>query len=162
MRNPSFSRISRLALTLLLTACFSLAGGLALAETEEETMAKRLEWQDRYRVLLQNQAILKDNVAKLRHAYAQAQRRNYPRGGARERFLTQADEQQKQLDQVERELETIFAEARQAEIPPGWLYEVDDEELDLSGAPAAADLDDGAEADDEDLEGRNPLYRELK
>ena len=135
-------------------ALFALAlSGLAFAETEEELLAKRAHWQDRYRVLLKNQAILEDNIAKLRHNYAQAQRRNYPRGGAREAFREQADAQAVELDGVKQELESIFSEARAADVPPGWLFEVEEESFDPGSLPASPESEPTL-----DLDGRNPLY----
>lgn len=153
----SLSNVRRLpALLLSITLLFASAVG---AETEDEIAAKRLQWQDRYRVLLQNQAILKQNIAKLRKNYAQAQRRNYPRGGAREAFRIKADEQEVQLGEIQRELENVFTEARAADVPPGWLYEVDEEPLDLSSAPAAKGaLDRDSDDDSPEDDGRNPLY----
>ena len=125
----------------------------AAAETEEELLAKRTQWQERYRVALSNRVILQDNIEKLLHDYAQAQRRNYPRGGAREAFLARAEEQKALLADTEREIQSIQREARAAGIPPGWLAEVEDEDLAVPAAPSGEDERDG-----EDREGRNPRF----
>lgn len=133
----------------------ALAAVTAMASDEDALRAKRDHWQDKYRALLYDQARLEDNLAKLRKDYAQAQRRNYPRGGARDAFRTQAVETEKRLATVKRKLSNIFDEARAAEVPPGWLYEVEDDPIVLS-SPAAPN-GQSAEAE-QDLDGRNPLY----
>lgn len=148
----SLARLVALAIALGLGAAAAAPSAVAL-ETEEELRAKRDHWQQKYRMLLRNRALLKDNVAKLEKDYAQAQRRNYPRGGARAALLEKAEEQREQLKQIEAELAAIYDDARAAEVPPGWLAEVEDEPIDLS-QPAAPDASDPDEDD-----GRNPLYR---
>ncbi|MCR9093820.1 MAG: hypothetical protein NXI30_06370 [bacterium] len=147
-------RFVRRTAALVLAVALSLSAGLAFAETEEEILAKRTQWQERYRVALGNREILKDNIAKLRKNYAQAQRRNYPRGGAREAFLTQAQEQEVLLEETEQEIESIREEARAASIPPGWLAEVEDESFERPSQPAAPSSDE----EEVDREGRNPIY----
>jgi len=151
MRIPSLSNTSHTAAAFALALLMLALPFAASAMDEEELLAKRNHWQSRYRTLLSNRAILNDNIAKLTHDYGQAQRRNYPRGGAREALLLQAREAEQELEAVEREIESIFVEARQSEVPPGWLYEVEDEPIERS-QPAAADP---AEVDPD---GRNPLY----
>lgn len=148
-RNP----VGRAAVSLLLALALSLLAGFAAAETEQEILAKRTRWQDRYRVALTNREILRGNIVKLRHDYAQAQRRNYPRGGARQVFLTQADEQETFLVETEQEIVSIREEARAAGIPPGWLAEVEDEPITVPSQPASP-----ADGKDVDRDGRNPLY----
>lgn len=151
LRTPRFgTRLFQLAMALLVaSAAVSLP---AAAETEEETLAKREYWQDKYRVLLRNQAILKDNVTKLEHDYAQAQRRNYPRGGARNELILKATLQRQQLAQTEKEIASIFTEARTSDVPPGWLYEIEDEPIDTP-RPASPDT-----AGEDDRAGRNPRF----
>ena len=68
--NPFARRLAAFALALIV----GFGASLALAETEEELLAKRTLWQDRYRVALTNRVILTDNVERLLHDYAQAQR----------------------------------------------------------------------------------------
>ena len=151
LRYPRFgTRLLQIAMALLFTtAATSLP---AAAETEEETLAKREYWQTKYRVLLRNQAILKENVTKLEHDYAQAQRRNYPRGGARNELLLKATSQRQQLAQTAQEIASIFTEARTSNVPPGWLYEVEDEPIDTR-RPASPDT-----AGEDDRAGRNPRF----
>ncbi|MEM9176936.1 MAG: hypothetical protein AAGC67_17080 [Myxococcota bacterium] len=151
------NRIGRRAVALVLALLVGLGASLALAETEEELQAKRLQWQDRYRVALTNRVILQGNVDMLLNSYAQAQRRNYPRGGAREKFLTQANEQKALLAEVEEEIASIYDEARAAGVPPGWLAEVESEDLSVPASPSSDDAD---EADAADREGRNPRFFE--
>ena len=136
-----------------LTALVALHPETAAAQTEEELQAKRDHWQERYRNLLQDRLRYSDNIEKSEKNYAQAQRRNYPRGGARDQFRIDAEDARKSLAQTEAAIESLFVEARQADVPPGWLYEIDDEEISYE-QPAAPD----ASEDDEDRAGRNPLY----
>lgn len=153
LRYPRFgTRLLQIAMAVLITsAAISLP---AEAQSEEETLAKREYWQDKYRVLLRNQAILKDNVTKLEHDYAQAQRRNYPRGGARNELLMKAIGQRQQLAQTEKEIASIFTEARKADVPPGWLYEIEDEPIDTR-RPALPDT-----SGEDDRAGRNPRFHD--
>ena len=150
--------LARTALTaLVLGLAVALAAGAvlapnALAETEEELLAKKDTWQSKYRTLLRTRDILKRNIAGLEKDYAQAQRRNYPRGGARQAFLDKANEQRALLAGIEEKIESIFREARMADVPPGWLYEIDDE-IARSPMPAAKEP-----TDERDRDGRNPLY----
>ena len=76
---------------------FSGSDAQAQFATEEETQAKRDEWQERYRWLLRDQARLKQNVANLERDYIMSQRRNYPRGANRQRLIVEADAQRKEL-----------------------------------------------------------------
>ncbi len=133
-----------------------LITSLCSAETEEELRAKRDYWQDKYRVLLHNRAAHQENAARMKYAHEQAQLSNYPRGGARERLLVAWKESLAKADAVQREIDGIFDEARRAGIPPGWLYEVEDEPIVLENEPTTSPA---ARADaDEDDSGRNPLY----
>jgi hypothetical protein len=143
--------------TGLALACLTsfVAPNVANAQTEEQLMEQKNEWQERYRGLLQEAERLKENAATMRSNYSQAQQRNYPRGNARQEFLIKADEAETELVKVKAQLAGIFEEARRAGIPPRWLYEVDDEPIVV---PAAAD---SANADDEEEDdGRNPLYKD--
>lgn len=148
----------------------------AAAETEEELLAKKDQWQGRYRVLRNNAARMSENAKKLRKAYSQAQHANYPRGGAREAFRVQVEKSENDAQDYEAKLVAFRDEARRNDVPPGWLYEVDDEPID-HGLPAdqedvgfddeqdepgyeepdEASDDDRDEVEDGD-DGRNPLY----
>lgn len=139
----------RIPLILLLAL---LGAGLASALPEEEDDGTRALWQARYRTLLQNRAILEDNIARLEHAYTQAQQRKYPRGAARESLRVRSEEQRERLAELQQEIDSIYDEARIAGVPPGWLSEVEDEPVVLPGAPATTDADARA--------GRNPLWLE--
>jgi len=153
LRTPRLStRLLEIAMALIVAS--AAASVPAAAESERETLTKREYWQHKYRVLLRNQAILKDNVTKLEHDYAQAQRRNYPRGGARNELLMKATSQRQQLAQTEKEIASIFTEARTADVPPGWLYEIEDEPIDTR-RPALPDT-----AGEDDRAGRNPRFHD--
>src|SRR5690606_32239298 len=102
----------------------------AEVELDAESLQKA-EWQDRYRVLRNNAARMRENATKLRRAYALAQHANYPRGGARERFKQQVLETEEKAEAYEAELARFEEEARRERIPPGWIYEVEDEPVDL-------------------------------
>lgn len=128
---------------------------VAVAETEEEALVKKAEWQDRYRVLRTNAFRMRENAKKLRRAYGLAQHANYPRGGAREDFRLQVEKAERDADDFTAQIEEFQEDARRNEIPPGWLAEVEDEPID-PGLPAARDDADS----EEDREGRNPIYFE--
>jgi hypothetical protein len=91
-----------------------------------------------------------------RENYARAQRRNYPRGGARKQFLIDAEEADKQLVLVKEEIAQLNTSARHASIPQNWFYEVEEEPI-TYGAPAASASSDDRNGEDDDG-GRNPLY----
>lgn len=126
------------------------------ADAGDAELAKKSEWQDRYRVLRNNAARMRDNAIKLRKAYSLSQHANYPRGGARLRFKDQVLEAERKADEYEVQLASFVDEARAHEIPPGWIYEVDDEPVDR-GTPAAAG-DDGPTHEINAPDGRNPIY----
>lgn len=146
-----------LAITLAsVVSVFLLAAPSAIAAADDEEVAKKNEWQDRYRVLRNNAVRMRDNAVKLRRAYSLSQHSNYPRGGARVRFKQQVVDTEKKADDYEAQMASFLEEARQSQIPPGWIYEVDEEPID-PGSPAAVGEDvpthrAGA------AEGRNPAY----
>lgn len=125
----------------------------ALAQGGDPALDQKLEWQQRYRIMLKNQAILADNAEKLRKNYAQANRRNYPRGGERDKFLLDAAEAEADLVQLKQETAQLLVNARRNDLPRSWFYEVDDEEI-QAPTPAAK----GQDEQDPSREGRNPLY----
>jgi hypothetical protein len=155
------------AIALAPALAIPFVAGPAAAETEEELLAKKDQWQGRYRELRNNAARMSENAKKLRKAYSQAQHANYPRGGAREEFRMQVEQAERDAEDYESKLVAFRDEARQNDVPPGWLYEVDDEPID-HGLPADQDdgsvdeeanqAEDDAEEEAEDREGRNPLY----
>lgn len=151
------SGLLALALTPALAIPFvaELASAGTGVETEEEELAKKAEWQDRYRVLRNNAARMRENATKLRRAYGLAQHANYPRGGAREDFRKQVEKAERDADDYAAKAEAFHDEARANEIPPGWLFEVDDEPID-PGLPA--DQDESELELEDDREGRNPIY----
>jgi len=142
-KNRSTNRWSRLLAVGVLAA--SLAAGLAVvlealpasAAADDEEVAKKAEWQDRYRTLRNNSVRMRDNAIKLRRAYSLSQHSNYPRGGARVRFKQQVVDTEHKADDYEAQMAAFLDEARQNQIPPGWIYEVDEEPID-PGSPAAA------------------------
>ena len=132
----------------------------AQAGAEPTLEEQKADWQGRYRSLLQNEARLHHNAQMARENYARAQRRNYPRGGARQQFLVDADDAEKELVTVKEELAQLQVDARHDSIPKNWLYEVEEEPI-TSGPPASASQNAAADDDDQDdREGRNPLYFE--
>jgi hypothetical protein len=145
-----------LAVALASTLSAFLAPSPAMAATDDAETAKKAEWQDRYRVIRNNAVRMRDNAIKLRRAYSLAQHANYPRGGARERFKQQVLDTERQADEFEAQRASFLDEARQKQIPPGWIYEVDDEPVD-PGAPAAYDGDEPAHQVTAPA-GRNPAY----
>jgi len=131
------------------------APNMALAQTGDPALEQKNEWQERYRIMLTNQAILADNAEKLRKNYAQAQRRNYPRGGARDKFLLDAAQAEADLAELKTATAELLASARRKDLPRSWFYEIDDEEIQLP-TPAAKAQGDGEQ--DTSRDGRNPLY----
>lgn len=121
------------------------------APAAEDEDALKAQWQGRYRALRNNAVRMRENAAKLRRSYGLAQHANYPRGGAREEFKQRVLDTERKADRYEAELAGFMDEARAHDIPPGWIYEVDEEPIDR-GLPAAVG------DDDEDASGRNPLY----
>jgi hypothetical protein len=161
---PTASRRARFLIAPLLTLALVTTGAIifapvpAQAESEEDLQAQKDHWQSEYRRLLRNAAQLKENSRRSREDYAQAQRRNYPRGGARQRLMVQAEQAEADLVTVQEEIEEFRLRAQREGALPRWLYEVEDEEIVLP-EPAAPDasMSDG-EAEEDDRAGRNPLY----
>jgi hypothetical protein len=161
--NRTMSRGSRLlaAATLAISLAsispiFLLVPAPATAAADDEEVAKKAEWQDRYRALRNNSVRMRDNATKLRRAYSLSQHSNYPRGGARERFKQQVIDTERKADDYEAQMASFLDEARQNQIPPGWIYEVDEEPID-PGSPAAVGEDEPAHRAGVP-EGRNPAY----
>jgi len=127
----------------------------AQADTEQALLDQKAQWQDRYRSLLRDAAHFEQSAKKSRENYARARRRNYPRGGARQLFILEADEAEKKLVIVKDEIAQLIVDARRNAIPTNWRYEVEDEPVTLA-SPANASEDDGDGEDDR--AGRNPLY----
>ena len=83
--------VATLAISLAsISSLFLLEPAPATAAADDEEVAKKAEWQDRYRALRNNAVRMRDNAIKLRRAYSLSQHSNYPRGGARERFTLAA------------------------------------------------------------------------
>jgi hypothetical protein len=146
-----------LATTTLIYSVMPRAAHAADEENEDDPGALRASWQDRYRGLLQDRTRFSESIAISNKNYTQAQRRNYPRGGARQQFLLDAANAEKKLAETEEKISQVFDEARDAGVPPGWLYEVDDEPI-LVTRPASPNPGMADPTDEEDREGRNPLY----
>jgi len=160
--SPPRAILATLAITLssgvpatLSSFVIPLSAAHAQIAGEEELQDQKEYWQERYRRLRQDAARLERNAERARKAYAMAQRRNYPRGGARQRLIQQIEDAETELESVRKEIEELPTEARRAGAMPGWLYEVEDEEV-VIPEPAAADAVDAEEA--EARAGRNPLY----
>jgi hypothetical protein len=148
----------------LLAACVALAFAVSLSSalptSAEGQQADALqptkdEWQADYRRLLQDADRLRRNAQNARENYARAQRRNYPRGGARQAMLIEAEEAESGLVEVEAQIEQLRLDGRRAGALPGWFYEVDDEP---PGHTQPASPAETTELSPEDREGRNPLY----
>ena len=159
---PSRSVVATLTIGLLsggpaALSLFAIQAPAAHAQLagEEELQNQKEYWQERYRRLRQDAARLERNAERARKAYALAQRRNYPRGGARQKLSQQIEDAETELESVRKEIEELPSEARRAGAMPGWLYEVEEEEV-VIPEPAAPDAADAEEA--EDRAGRNPLY----
>ncbi len=162
MHSVTATTLGRLAAMFGLVLMLAVAGGALLmadvagAQTPEQELEQKAQWQERYRVLLQTQETLRSNAEKSRDNYARAQRRNYPRGGARQQFILDAEKAEKELVKVKAETEEMLDQARREAIPQNWFYEVDDEPI--QPLPAASTTDGQGTAAAQDREGRNPLY----
>jgi len=151
----------------------------AHAESDQELSDRKTAWQDNYRLLLHEAAMVEQDGKTARENYARARRRNYPRGGARQQYIINAEAAEQKLVTVKLEIEQLADNARRDAIPPHWLYQVEDEPISLSPPASVSseeadsddddyddddwddeDFDDEAEARDreDDRAGRNPLY----
>jgi hypothetical protein len=153
---PFFLGLRLVAFAALALALASPGPAAASSGADDEASIEesKAEWQGQYRRLLSDKALLQRNLEAARTSYSKSRRRNYPRGAARQQFLIDADTAEKQLVEVEAEIEKLKTDARSEGILPGWLYEVEQGPLNAP-QPAAP-----AEEDLQDREGRNPLYLE--
>lgn len=137
-------------LALLATATATTAHAWEPYESDPQLRAQKVEWQKRYRSLLERQASLREEIAREQELYADANRRNYRRGRKRHVHRDAMLAAKDKLAAVEAELDGFEDEARRAGALPGWLYEVEAEMEDADRRPAIAT----GPGDD----GRNPLY----
>lgn len=152
-RTPVRSRRRFLALpvTLALAACLGASTLAMLPDAAQaESEGKKAYWQDRYRNLLRRKAELRSQIETERALYAAANRRNYRRGPVRHEHLEKVREAEKELATVEAALETFVDDARRDGALPGWLYEVEEEQLVRTGGSDSEDVDDRG--------GRNPKF----
>ncbi len=149
-----------LSLTLGGIGLSPIAPAVAQAANTKELsgLEQKAEWQQRYRRLLQGQQQLRAEAATSRENYARAKRRNYPRGGALQQFLIDAEKAESELVELEQETAEFLEQARGEAIPRNWFYEVDDEDI-RAPSPVATRPDDREAADDR--AGRNPLYLDV-
>jgi len=144
------------AWAVVLGGLASVDANPAHAQSAQDEEKGKEYWQERYRGLLRRAAQARHDNTIAMESYKRAKRRNYPRGSARDRFLSQAEEAERELATVEKEIATFRSDARQQGALPGWLYEVEEEPFEL--APAAAPPSDTSDETRVDREGRNPLY----
>jgi hypothetical protein len=130
-----------------------ISADVAQAGNGNSVHSQKSTWQRHYRMLLHDQARLRDNAAKSRENYARARRRNYPRGGARQQFIVDAEEAERDLIKVEEETLKFLEQARRNALPRNWIFEVEDENIQAPAATAASERDDSRD-------GRNPLYHD--
>lgn len=153
-----------LAIALYVTALPLVGSHSADANADDgATLEQKIEWQDRYRSLLVGAARLKQAATTSRENYARAQRRNYPRGGARQQFIIDAEDAENELVDMNGQIEAILDEARRNAIPTVWFYEVDDEPIRLPPPVRLSRTNESADPnadqdEDDDGGGRNPLY----
>ncbi|MEE8163955.1 MAG: hypothetical protein V3T64_00150 [Myxococcota bacterium] len=159
-----FLGLRSISTSRLLAACVTLAFAVSLpialprpaeGKPVDATQAMKDKWQADYRRLLQDADRLRRNARNARENYVHAQRRNYPRGGARQQMLIEAEEAERGLVEVEARIEQLRLDARRAGALPGWFYEVDDEPRGMA-QPASPAETTGPSPDDR--AGRNPLY----
>jgi hypothetical protein len=135
---------SRMTLVLPLISILAIAGvGFSTSTTAQAQVRSdadleqdKAHWQGLYRKALQDVARLKRDAARHREAYAKANRRNYRRGTARHDHRLKAEEAEKALALAEKKLADFADEARRGGALPGWLYEVEDEPVELANPPS--------------------------
>ena len=154
MLSRILARTLGLSIVLCVIALPLLAPSDVWADTEQMQLEQKAQWQGRYRMLRREEARLQEISQTSRENYARAGRRNYPRGGARQQYMVDAQDAEKKLVTVKEEIAQILASARHDAIPPTWIYEDDEEPINLS-SPASASGDGNEEVD---RAGRNPLY----
>lgn len=158
------NRITWLRIALGSFLLLALLAPVVFADSENEMQSRRDGWQSDYRELLLERKRYEYEIAQAQKDYVLAQRRNYPRGGARQAILLREQDAKAALAETEEKIQQIFVDARAAMIPPGWLLMVEDENLEY--APAAADPAGDPDLDDDDddgvdTNGRNPIYFEF-
>jgi hypothetical protein len=146
----AFSAVA-LALLLVGTGASTLSAE-SYADEERASADKKAEWQGDYRKLLNDAARLERNVAAAKENYSQARQRYYPRGAARQQIVIDRKLAEKELVEVEAEIDRFKTNGRREGAAPSWFYEVEEEPRKAS-MPAAK-----AEEPAQDREGRNPLY----
>jgi hypothetical protein len=133
--------VGLLALALAPALSIPLLPASAVAADNEEESAKKADWQDRYRTIRNNALRMRDNATKIRRAYDLSQHSNNSQAGIRERFKQQVLETERKAEGSEAQLARFLADARESQIPPAWIYEVDDEPMAPSVPAAAAGVD---------------------
>jgi hypothetical protein len=88
------------------------------AEAEEE--ARRVEWQRRERDLLTAIEAARANLAEARASRIRAQDGAHD-GIKRSEWTQRVKDSEKTLAEAERQFDEFLEEARQSEVPPGWL-----------------------------------------
>lgn len=156
MASRTFSAAMKIAMASLLIGVFAMPGAAfandGLSDEDVPTVELKDQVQGEYRNLLRNAARLRRNAEAARRDYKLSTRRNYPRGEVRKQFLVDAEAAEKELVQVEAEIEKLKTEARGEGAMPGWFYEVEEENFDAPTPASPAEEDAG------DRGGRNPLY----
>ena len=154
----------------------ALLVGLLASTAGAVDLDQKYAWQARYRDLRMQAARLEVTIDLATKEYADANRRNYRRSGVRHFHRTNANEAKAELARVREKIASLRDEARTAGVPMSWLYEVEDEKIDLDrvqglgdyanegrfggkGAYAPETTDEDASALQDDG-GRNPLYIE--
>jgi len=139
-------------LLVVSTASPVFAGNDDEAGEEAAQAETKSQFQAEYRRLLHNAELLRQNAANARENYSKSRARRYPRGAASRQFLIDAEEAERELVEVEAEIERFKTNGQREGALPRWFYEVEDEPLGVARPAAPADRDPA------DLEGRNPLY----
>ncbi len=155
------TRIAALAMALSLVTpaalLFQSTTATAAEPDDPEGMLKE-EWQRKYRNLLRDLARTQRNAEAGRKAYMKANRRNYPRGEARERILRDTEEAERMIGVLEGQVDQFQIDAREAGVRPGWLFDVEQEDFSKPMPAAKASNEDDDEV--QDREGRNPRFFE--
>lgn len=164
-RRAARARINTLLLPLV---CSLMFGGIELTrataaqaqvQSDDDLAEQKAYWQNRYRDLLRKAALLRRQIEVEKELYADANRRNYRRGPVRHMHRDKALQAERDLVRVEEEIAGFSDEARRGGALPSWLYEVEDEPIEVPEYHSTPD-EPVVNEDDDDKAGRNPLYLE--
>jgi hypothetical protein len=115
----------------LLGLAFALLAGPALSAED----ADKGRWQGEYRQALQTVDEAWARVDRAEGAYRSVRHRDRVRGAPKAEAEAELEAARAGVERAEQQLEALVERARRAEVPPGWLREVDWEREGAAAAP---------------------------